>query len=486
MRIKMKLSEILKGMEYELLLLSGEEEITNITTSPSECGKNTMLIISNAKNIRYEELADKSFLCVMCSPDASVPSHMPRIIVENARSALAYAYSNFYLIDYTKLKVIGITGTNGKTSTASFLERILKDNGIKVGLIGTGRISIDGEILSEENYSMTTPDPSLLYKSLKDMELSDCRYVIMEVSSHSLALHKVDPIPFEYAVMTNLSEEHLDFHSDIEDYFLTKCRLFSLCKTAVFNIDDAYCRRAYNEYTGRSIASGVLFRGDNYATHIEKRGFYGVEYLYHGKGFTFGAKLSVAGIYNVYNSMLAISVAVDIGIPPYKVKEAVASLELIEGRFEIIKSDITVIIDYAHTSQAFFEVLKNISEAKEGGELTVVFGAGGERDKGKRPKMAKTAEDFADKIIVTSDNSRGEEPLRIIEDIVSGFKRKRHSVCQDRRAAIRKAILEAHTADTVAVIGKGHEKYNIDITGYHTFDEREIIRSALLERKNEN
>ncbi len=482
----MILSEILKNINCTAKLLTGSEEIMHITTSPKDCDKKTLLIIPNSSKVSAEEIEAADPLAVMGDESLSRPSNIPKISAENIRSAVSFAFSNFYSVDYTRLKIIGITGTNGKTSTARLIAHCLNRNGFKAGFIGTGRIEISGECINEENYSMTTPDPPLLYKALKQMELSECTHIVMEVSSHALKLHKVDPIKFEYGVMTGLSPEHMDFHLNTEDYYKAKFSLFPFCKSVIFNIDDKYGRRAFNEYRGRKISAGILYKGNNYATDINDFGFGGIDYLYHGKNFTFKQRLRIAGVYNVYNAMLATAVATDMGIAPCKVKESLSELELIEGRYEIIKDDITVIIDYAHTDSALECILKSIHNAKGDGSLTVVFGAGGERDKEKRPRMAVAAEKYADRIIVTSDNSRGEEPMDIINDIVKGFEKKSYTVSVDRKEAIIEAILNAKRKDTVAIIGKGIERYNIDKYGYHSFDERAIISEALKERHNEN
>jgi UDP-N-acetylmuramoyl-L-alanyl-D-glutamate--2,6-diaminopimelate ligase len=315
------------------------------------------------------------------------------------------------------------------------------------------------------------------------MEEEGCFAVVMEVSSHALALNKIDAIPFDYGVLTNLSSEHMDFHESLEDYYLTKKRLFELAKVSVFNVDDGYGRRAYKECLGKKISVGALFRGDVYASGITDRGFEGIGYLYHGRNFSFRMNLKTPGIYNVYNSLLAIAVATDLGEAPCRVKEALASFSGIDGRYEIIKDEITVIIDYAHTTAAFECILKSIRSAIGNKTLTVIFGAGGERDRTKRPKMASIAEKFADKIIVTEDNSRGEAPMEIITDIIKGFREKSYRIAIDRKKAIKEAILSASKDEVIAIIGKGCEKYNIDKSGYHRFDEKEIIELSLKERK---
>ena len=478
----MKLCDILKDIEYSLINIDESEEILALSLTPENSDERTALILPGQK--QSANIKNKSFkaCCVICSEDTELPDGIPAVKVKNPRAAMAFAYSNFYSTNYSKMKIIGVTGTNGKTSTATFLEKALSGLG-KIGFIGTGSIRIGGVAIQEEFYSMTTPDPPLLYKVLKRMENEDCFAVVMEVSSHALALSKVAPIRFDYGILTNLSPEHMDFHSDMEEYYLTKKKLFSSSKCGVFNIDEGYARRAFKECNTRKISVGALFRGDVYASGIIDRGFDGVSYLYHGQNFSFRMNLRTPGIYNVYNSLLAIAVATDMGAVPCKVKESLAAFVGIEGRYEIIKDEITVIIDYAHTVAAFESVLKSIKAASINRPLTVVFGAGGERDKTKRPKMAAAAEKYADKIIVTEDNSRGEEPMEIISDVIKGFREKSYRISIDRRRAIKEAILSASAGEVVAIIGKGAEKYNIDKRGYHRFDEKEIIELSLRERK---
>lgn len=479
----MKISELLKNIDYECCGIDGDCDIPSLSMTVKDFSADCALIIPGAKIPSSAELEKNNIKCIICGEGSEIPSvGIPLVRVKNPRLALAYAYSNFYGIDYGKMKIFGVTGTNGKTSTATFLAEALSSLG-KVGFIGTGKIRIGGESVEEEYYSMTTPDPPLLYKSLKRMEKEGCFAVVMEVSSHSLALSKVDPIPFDYGIMTNLSEEHMDFHETLENYYQTKMHLFSLCKTAVFNVDNSFARRAFREHEGRKISCGVLFKADVCAKVVEDQGFDGVSYIYHGKNFSFRARLKTPGIYNVYNSMLAIAAATDCGALPCKVKEAISSLSGIEGRYEIIKDEVTVIIDYAHTEAAFENILKSIKSAKGCRPLTVIFGAGGERDRSKRPKMAAVCEKYADKIIITQDNSRGEDPGEIIGDIIRGLKSKSYRISIDRRVAIREAILSAEVGEVIALIGKGAEKYNIDKSGYHRFDEKEIIDHALRERK---
>ena len=473
----MLLKELIYEREYICSDLPLDCEICNITSEVSLINGKTLFTLANSQKIPTFNTIP---LGVICDSEAVLPDGIKAIRVNNARQATATLFYRFYGIDLKKIKMIAVTGTNGKTTTATFIKSILEESGKKVGFIGTGKVSIGNNILSNENYSMTTPDPELLYKMLSIMQKSGCEAIVMEASSHALALEKLFPLEFDYGIFTNLSSEHMDFHKNKEEYFAAKSRLFTMCKTAVLNIDDAYARRIDEKFNGKVIRTGVLWRGNVYATQIEDIDPIGTKYVYHAKDLVFIMKLNIPGVYNVYNSLLAAAVCIDMGIKPTLVREALSKITSVEGRFEIIKGRVTVIIDYAHTYSAFESFLKEVSRLKEkDGLLTVLFGCGGERDKSKRPKMAATAEKFADKVIITSDNSRGEDAMSIIADITDGFAGNGYKIIENRRDAIVYAIKTAKDGDTVVLVGKGPEKYNIDSEGYHHFDEREIVNLAL-------
>ena len=479
----MRISEIIYPEEYVFSELTGDPEFTSITTDFSKIENDSVLIIPNSQKIPENIEFQERPIAVICSQSAVLPENIPTIRVNNPRLAMANAYYRFEKTSLDGLKLIGITGTNGKSSTATLIKKVLSECGYKVGFIGTGKIEICDKEITNCHYSMTTPDPNLLYKSLAQMKNEGCDAVVMEVSSHALALDKVAPLQFDYGVFTNLSPEHLDFHGNMEEYFLAKTKLIEKSKCSIFNIDDEHARKAYSLCKGRKLSVGIIWRGDVWASNINNRGFDGIEYLYHGKGFSFKMDLNLAGIYNAYNSMLAATICIDMGCKPCDVKRIMKEISSIHGRYEIIKDRISVIIDYAHTEAAFSSIMKELFSVKGDKKLTVVFGCGGNRDRGKRPKMAEIAEKYANRIIVTTDNSRGEDPKDIISDIIRGFKRGNYEIIENRRDAIRAAILSADNGDAVAVIGKGPERYNIDDRGYHDFDEREIVSSALSERR---
>ena len=478
----MKITDIITPNEYLYSNVNPETEFNDITTDIDGVTDNSLMIISNSARIPTDFELKVKPRAIICDNSEVLP-YENKIIVKNVRYTLSQALKRYYDIDFQKFKTIGITGTNGKTSTATMIKRILSDCGYKVGFIGTGLIEIDGRRISDKYYSMTTPDPELLYKTLKQMEQEGCTAVIMEVSSHALALDKVSAIPFDYGVFTNLEEDHLDFHGNKERYFEAKLKLFSLCKTAIFNIDDPYARRAVGlSRTENTITVGILWRGDIYATDIENRGFDGISYMYHGKNFIFKTDLKLSGIYNTYNALLASALCIDMGCKPCEAKKILEGIERIPGRYEVLRDDITVVIDYAHTASSFESILKDLSALSKNSNLWVVFGCGGQRDTEKRPKMAKIAEKYSKNIIVTSDNPRNEDVDCIFKDITEGFTKK-HLTVKNRIEAIKYAITNAEPGSIVAVIGKGVEPYYIDENGYHEYSEKEAVKEALTERR---
>lgn len=492
----MILSELLIGIEYANKEIPNIE-IENITTKQNEIKNNTLFIFF--KGIKFNTLTilsdiiKKKPAVIISDIELEKTADIPIIYVKNARMAYSYIMWNFCKIDCTKIKFYAVTGTNGKTTTATMLFNIFSTAKIKSGFIGTGKIIIGTDTVSESFYSMTTPDPDMLYPIIKRMQDAGCKRIVMEVSSHALSLFKVSPITFECAMFTNLTEEHMDFHGSMEEYFNTKLSIFRQSKSAIFNLDDEYGKKAliYSKDRCDTYSIAITNNADAIAKDITTHDFESISYIYRESREIFKINLFTVGEYNVLNSLLATKCALLSGIDKSIVKESFNSNRNIDGRFEIISREPMVIIDYAHTFTALEKVLKTIKEIKKSEQkIYSVFGCGGERDKTKRPKMAEISELHSDFSIVTSDNARGENTSKIIAEIMSGFKKtENHVMIENRKAAIEYAIANAQKTDIILIIGKGHERYNIDATGYHSFDERSIITDAIKEKKaaeNEN
>jgi len=446
--------------------------------------------LENARHMPKASCFKTLPLAIVTDDLSIISDKIPYVLTENARKASATIHSNFWEINYSSLKMIGVTGTNGKTSTSYMIYRIILESLGNCGFIGSGLIEINGKKISDSTYSMTTPDTSKLYKTIRKMQDEGCAYIVMEVSSHALTLNKVSKIPFEYGIFTNLSHEHTDFHNSIEEYFNAKMTLLKSAKKVIINIDDFYARQALSKLKSNVITIGVLWQGDYYATHIESRGFEGTTYFMHTDKICYKATLRFPGIYNVYNSMLAQAVCIDLKIPPCTVKRALSNIQKIKGRFDVITDSVKVIIDYAHTPKAYETFLQSLYSIKGLSKLTVVFGCGGDRDKSKRPLIASIVEKYADRIILTEDNSRKEALDSILNDIKNGFKNKKYEIIPDRSKAIRKAVLSSQKNDIVAIIGKGCEEYNIKGDTYSPYNDKIEAANALYEYKehikNEN
>ncbi len=478
----MRLKELLNSISEKTVngILDEERELIP-TFTPDECSEDSLLFITRkvgGSGILPLPVFKKRPYAILTDGILSQGTDIPAIYTKEARSALSIAYKLHYGLDKSTLKLVGVTGTNGKTTTATLIYEILLRCNIKAGFIGTGYIKCCGKLLSDEGYTMTTPDPSVLYKTLRQMQDDACEVVVMEVSSHALALHKVDGLDFTLGIFTNLSSEHMDFHSDMEEYFNTKMRLFSNCAISLFNVDDYYGNRAYNTCSGKKRGVGILESSDIYATDINLNGLSGSEFLYRTDNLIFKAQLALPGAYNVYNALMALAAVIELGIKPCLAKVALASIKSVTGRLEIIHERPHVIIDYAHTPEALKNLLKSIKAIlKPRQKLILVFGCGGDRDTTKRHLMGKTAIQYADKVVITEDNNRTESFDAIATDIVADIQKStRYIIIPDRYAAIKYALGEAKTYDVVAIVGKGHERYIIDCDGMRPFDERMIVR----------
>ena len=483
----MKLSKLV--YEGEAIKIVGDRhvEVKEITTNVSFCAEGALLVaIKNDVLLHLSELQFK-FSAIICNEEIfeTLCKHISctLVCVKSPRRAWALAESRIRQIDYTNMRFIAVTGTNGKTTTATIIKHILESNGSSVGFIGTGVISIGKEVISGEYYSMTTPDPPQLYDAIKQMSERRIKYVVMEVSSHSIHYEKVSAIKFELSVFTNLSSEHLDFHHTVDEYAKTKLKLINQSERVILNIDDPVFRKAYHSTNKDKRSSGILWDADFRATDLRDLEFDGVEFIFRGQNFSFAAKSHLIGKFNTYNALSALSATISLGVAPCVAKRALASFRGASGRTETVyNKDFRVIIDYAHTDTAFDALLSSV-KAYSNGRLSVLFGCGGDRYTQKRAKMAAIAEKYASCIYVTSDNQRSEPLDKIFSDIIEGFSNKcNYFVIENRSEAIRRAIFEAKKGDTLLLVGKGSERYNITSDGYHHFDERDAVKSAIEER----
>lgn len=418
---------------------------------------------------------------------------IPCAIVRDVRLALAAISADFYDNPSHKLRLIGVTGTNGKTTTTHLIERLFNDAGKKTGLIGTlGARTEPGAEYSEAKH--TTPQSADLQRMLSSMVAAGCNYVSMEVSSHALAQNRVGGCEFASATLTNITQDHLDFHKTMEHYWKSKRLLFEGLnnsskegKSAVINLDDPMFDR-FRTVCGESIR--VISYGWEHPADIHVKSckftLRGTELVLQTPVGELAMNLKLAGRFNVYNVMAAIGVCLAEGLSPLQIKSSLEAFPGVSGRFESVSSNSEheplCIVDYAHTPDGLENVLKAAAHlVPADGKLIVVFGCGGDRDASKRPQMGEIAERRANEVYVTSDNPRSEDPEQIIANILVGIKRtgKNVKVEPDRASAIRAAVVHASENDVVVVAGKGHENYQILADKVIPFDDRSEVLKAL-------
>ena len=399
---------------------------------------------------------------------------IPVIEVENVRKSYSLAWSRYENDPAKDLRLIAVTGTNGKTSVASFLHTLLTEAGVKTGLIGTVEYTAGDTHLHS---SYTTPPPDILYPLLRDMKNHGVTTVVMEASSHAIAQHRLHGLEFQTAVFTNLSRDHLDYHKTWDNYRNVKASLFSHAENAVIHLGDGQAR-----YMGSHAKGNVYYYGRE-----SKADFYIHDPVYDREGICYDLQIGknilhirfpAVGTFHIENSTAAIACALLEGISPHTVEKAASRLRPPVGRLEKIAlpTEFSVYIDYAHSPEALEKALSSLRPLTN--KLTILFGAGGDRDKGKRPTMGAVAEAIADFVILTDDNPRNEPSDSILDDIESGMKKENHIRISNRKEAILHALRQAEKGEIVLLAGKGHEDYTIDKNGKHAFSEKEIILKA--------
>ena len=478
----MKLLELLNGIKYEVEEGSLEKEINHLQYDSRKILDGDMFVCLKGFEADGHDYAQKAVdlgaKVIVCENDIEIKGNDITVIkVKEGRKALATMAANYYGHPSKKLKLIAVTGTNGKTTTVYILKSMLEKAGFKTGLVGTIANYIGDEKIKSER---TTPESLELQKLFSDMVAKGCEYCVMEVSSHSLDLDRVYGCEFEVGIFTNLTRDHLDFHKTFDNYYNAKFKLFERSKTSVINIDDNYGYRVLNdvkEIEGKKILTySIKNESDFKATNINlNKG--DMHYDVNGTEFI----SSLPGEYNVYNGLGAIAALTSLGIKEDFIKEGIKNV-VVPGRCERIghKYDIPyeIVIDFAHTPDGLKNILETLREFTTN-RLIAVYGCGGDRDKVKRAEIGRVGTEIADLAIITSDNPRDEDPMEIIKEIVLGVKKTNYLAIENRIEAIKLALSMAEPGDVVVMAGKGHEDYQITNEGVIHFDEREIVDEIL-------
>ena len=461
----------------------GEREVSGITDNSNKITENCIFICIEGKRFdghtKAAEALEKGAAAVVVQKDLGLAN---QILVENTRSAYAHICAAFYGHPERKLKIIGVTGTNGKTTSCFIIKSILDEMGYKTGLIGTVK-----NIVGDKEYPavLTTPDCYDLFGLFAEMVEYGCEYCVMEVSSQALDQRRVDGVHFDAAIFTNLTQDHLDYHGSFENYKAAKHMLFENSTLAVINCDDEAAEGMVADTDCRVVTFSVNNDDCDYSAKNIRISSDGVKYELVSNENIGRVKFAVPGNFSVYNSMGAAVCLVEMGMDFRAVLDALRLCVGVPGRMEVVPTneDYTVIIDYAHTPDGLENVLRCVREITDGRVISV-FGCGGDRDKTKRPIMGEIAARLSDVTVITSDNPRSEDSEAIIEDITAGITKSYAKVIvdSDRKGAIRKALESAQAGDVVVLAGKGQETYQILASGKIHFDEREAVAEILSEK----
>lgn len=474
----MKLQELLRGVAVKSSTAADDLEIREVRYDSRAVQAGDLFVAIRGFATDGHQYISKAMeqgaVAVVCE---EAPAGVPAVVVENARQALAEIAANRFGHPADSMVMLGVTGTNGKTTTTYLVKHMLEDAGHKVGLIGTNQNLIGDEVIETER---TTPESYELHALFARMRDAGCTHVIMEVSSHSLVLDRVYGIPFAVGAFTNLTQDHLDFHKTMEEYRKAKAMLFSISEKGVINLDDDAAQAMLADVkcpclTFSCEKDAADLTAKNICLHAD-----GVEFVATTKGELARVKLPIPGHFSVENALAALGMVLQTGMPLADAAHSLATATGVKGRVEVVPTDTdyTVLIDYAHTPDGVENVLRAVRGFAKG-RVIALFGCGGDRDRTKRPKMGKIAADLADFCVVTSDNPRTEDPKTIIDDILKGMQDTKTpmEVIVDRPEAIHWALAHAKKDDVIVLMGKGHETYQEINHVKHHMDEREIVAS---------
>jgi UDP-N-acetylmuramoyl-L-alanyl-D-glutamate--2,6-diaminopimelate ligase len=477
----MKLFDLLQGVNANQII-GADIEITNLShDSKTVTDKGLFFCLKGEKADGHDFVSQavQNGAAAIISQKVFEDLNITQVIVEDVRSAMSIISANFYGKPAQKMKLIGVTGTNGKTTTTYIIKSIGEAAGKKVGLIGTSGIIIDGKTYPP---SLTTPDPIELHSVFKKMADCNTDWLVMEVSAHALALNKIDGIVYDLALFTNCTQDHLDFFKTMNNYRQAKAKFFNsrYAKTAVVNVDDALGRFISRTCDIPCFTYGCNNPADafgiNYVSSIR-----GLQYIINVFDKIYEINFALPGRFNMYNTMCAALACYLLNVNLADIAAGISNLKTVKGRFETyINKDKQVIIDYAHTPDGLINILRCIKEFTKG-KIITVFGCGGNRDKDKRAKMGKAACKLSDYTVITSDNPRFEKPEDIIEDIVQGAKQTQGKfVCiPDRQQAIRHALSVSQKKDIVLIAGKGDEPYQEIMGVKYPFSDLEAVKNII-------
>ncbi|HXG47324.1 MAG TPA: UDP-N-acetylmuramoyl-L-alanyl-D-glutamate--2,6-diaminopimelate ligase [Methylomirabilota bacterium] len=474
-----------------------DREITGLAYDSRRVTPGMMFVaIPGQHNDGHEFIAsaiERGAVAVLCEQPRPLPARVTRILVPDVREALARTAAAFHQQPAAKLKVIGVTGTNGKTTVAFMVKALLEAAGVRTGLIGTVRYEIGDRVIPAQR---TTPESLEVQQMMAQMLRAGCQACVMEVSSHALEQKRVFGIEFDVGIFTNLTRDHLDYHGTMENYFAAKKKLFTSLEqgekggTAVINVDDGYGARLVEEITAAGLTYGIQKPAQLRATQLQLAAD-GSRFVVESAGRRFAVRLPLIGRHNVYNALAAVGAGLALKIDVVKIQAALNALPPVPGRLEIVAAGqpFGVYVDYAHTDDALRNVLTTLREITPG-RLLLTFGCGGCRDAGKRPRMGRVAAELADHTIITSDNPRREDPARIAGQIEEGYRAVRpdgYEIELERKRAIQHIIALARPGDTVLIAGKGHESYQEFEDTVVPFDDRlhalEALESASDSRR---
>lgn len=482
----MKLVDLLQGVSYELKNGSIDREINHIQYDSRKIKEGDIFVCLTGFEVDGHNYANSAIKngakVILCEKEITVEDKdVTVLLVKEGRKALATMSANYYDHPTKKLKLIGVTGTNGKTTTVYLLKSILEKEGKKVGLVGTIANYIGDKKIKSER---TTPESLELQKLFKDMVDEGCEYCVMEVSSHSLQLDRVYGCEFEVGIFTNLTRDHLDFHKTFENYYNAKFKLFERSNACVINVDDDYGYRVLKDVEKLenkmvrtySIREESDFKARNIAL---KEG--DIHFDINGESYN----SVLPGEYNVYNALGVIAAVNILGISLNSIKKGLLDV-VVPGRCERVgyKYDINydIIIDFAHTPDGLKNILETLKDYTKN-RLIAVYGCGGDRDKVKRAELGRIGTEIADLAVITSDNPRDEDPMYIIKEIIAGITKSNYLAIENRSEAIKLALNMAEEGDVVVLAGKGHENYQITNEGVIHFDEREVVDEILADKR---